>query len=217
MPIIEKIESVKRNPSKAKLVFEENSYVVDLDTIAYFACYEGKEIDENELEEILKHSLQRDLQERTINYISYSPRTEFQVRQYIKKYLRKIGILDLNIDYEEIINKVIKKLKEYKYLNDEEYAKLFVKSRLENKPKSRYFLLSELMSKGIQKDLANEVLDSLLPDSFEILKKVYEKKFKNEPLTFEDKKKITYLQRKGFLWDDISTLVNSFEKNNNEL
>lgn len=217
MPIIEKIESVKRKPSKAKLVFEQNSYIVDLDTIAYFACYEGKEVDEDELEEILKHSLQSDLQERTINYISYSPRTEFQVRQYIKKYLRKIGILDLNIDYEEIVNKVVEKLKEYKYLNDEEYAKLFVKSRLENKPKSRYFLLSELISKGIQKDLANEVLNSLLPESFEILKKVYEKKFGNEPLTFEDKKKIAYLQRKGFLWDDISTLVNSFEKNDNGL
>jgi len=53
-----------------------------------------------------------------------------------------------------------------------------------------------------------------MPDSFEILKRVYEKKYKDEPITFEDKKKISYLQRKGFLWDDISKLVNSFEQKN---
>ncbi len=209
MQIVKKLETVKRNPSKVKLVFEGSSYTISVNTIAKFALYEGKEIEDEEVAEIVSDGLASDLLERTTNYITYSPRTEFQVRQYIQKYLKKINILDLKIKYDEIVNEVIEKLKEFKYIDDENYAKLFVKSRLENKPRSRFVLSSELFVKGVEKELANRVLDSLLPESIEILKKVYEKKFKNEHISFEDKKKISFLQRKGFSWDDISSFVNS--------
>ncbi len=215
MPIITKIEPSTRNPLRVFMVCDGSSYPININAIAKFACYEDKEISDEELEEILTESLHDDLQERVINYISYSPRTEFQIRGYIKKYLYKIGILELDINFEEIIEKIITKLKEYNYVNDESFAELFVKSRLQNKPRSRFFLLSELLGKGIEKELANKVLDNLLPESFEILQRVYEKKYGDEILTFEDKKKISYLQRKGFLWDDISKLVNFFEGNNN--
>ena len=207
---IQKTQAVKRNPSKVKVFFEQDSYIMSINTFAHFALYEGKEINESELEEILFYDLRSELQERTMNYITYSPRTEFQVREYIKKYLKKIKAFDFNVDLDSLIEEVIQKLKEYKYINDREYAELFVKSRIKNKPKSRYFLFSELSAKGIDKDVANEVLDILMPDSYEMLKRAYEKKYKDEKITFEDKKKISYLQRKGFLWDDISKLINSF-------
>jgi regulatory protein len=213
---IQKTQTVKKSPSKVKVSFEENTYIISVNTFAHFALYDGKEIEDSELEEILVHDLRSDLFERCVNNITYSPRTQSQVRDYIRKYLKKIGVLELNIDSGNLIEEMIEKLKEFKYINDYEYAELFVKSRIKNKPKSRYFLLSELLSKGIDKELANEVLDSLMPDSLEMLRRVYEKKFKDEPITFEDKKKISYLQRKGFLWDDISQFVNSFNKENED-
>ena len=214
MYTIQKTETVKRSPSKVKVFFEDNSYIISVNTFAHFALYDGKEITQEELEEILSHDLRTDLYERVVNYISYSPRTESQVKQYIRKYFKKIGIFELNIDSESLIDEIVNKLKEYKYINDRDYAEMFVKSRLKNKPRSRYFLLSELLSKGIDKQMANEVLDILMPDSYEVLKMLYEKKYRDEPMTFDDKKKISYLQRKGFLWDDISKFVNSFKKDN---
>lgn len=209
MPKIQKIEQAKKNPNKVNIFFEDKTIGVHIDTMAHFACYEGKELTHEEIEEIHKHSLQGELQEKVINYITYSPRTERQIRQYIQKNLKKY-----EIPSDEIVEEIIEKLKDFKYINDREYAELFVKSRLKNKPKSRYFLFSELNIKGIEKELANEVLDELLPDSFEILKKAYEKKYREEPITLEDKKKISFLQRKGFSWDDILKLVNYFEEKN---
>ena len=216
MLTIQKTQAVKKFPSKVKVFFEDDAYIMSVNTFAHFALYDGKEITQEELGEILSHDLHSDLYERAVNYISYSPRTEYQVREYIQKYLKKSGVFELNIDHEKLTNEIIEKLKEYKYINDRDYAELFVKSRLKNKPKPRYFLLSELLSKGIDKELANEILDVLMPDSFEILKRVYEKKYRDEPITFEDKKKISFLQRKGFLWDDISKLVNSFSEKNDD-
>jgi regulatory protein len=193
MLTIQKIEIVKRNPSKLRLVFEDSSYVVSVDTVASFSLYEGKEVSEEELNEIVSHGLFSDLQERVIGYITYSPRTELQVRQYIQKYFRKIN---LDIDTEDMVEELVEKMKEYKYIDDRAYAELFVKSRLENKPKSRFVLSGELASKGISRELADEILNKFLPDDVELLKKVYTKKYGDEPLTLDEKKKISFLQRK---------------------
>ncbi len=203
---IKKAQRLKRKPSKVKVDFDEQKNTISFDTYATFGLYEGKELTEDELQEILHHDLHSDLQEKVVNYASYSPRTELQIRRYIRKRLK-----DYEIDAQKLEDEIIEKLKEFKYIDDIEYAKLFVRSRIKSRPKSRYFLFMELCEKGIEKALANEVLDSLMPDSFEMLKKVFEKKYKDDSISFEDKKKIAYLQRKGFGWDDISRLIN--EKN----
>jgi regulatory protein len=208
MLLIKKIEILKREPSKVRLFLEDNIYLVSINTIAKFALYEGKELEDNELAEIVSDGLYSDLLERTSNYITYSPRTEKQARQYIHKYLVKIKVAELNIKYDEIVEEVVQKLKEFKYINDYEYAKLFVKSRLDNKPRSKFVLKGELFSKGIDKETAENVLEELFPDSIEVLTNLYQKKFGDAPITFDDKKKISFLQRKGFSWDDISTFVN---------
>jgi hypothetical protein len=36
---------------------------------------------------------------------------------------------------------------------------------------------------------------------------VYIKKFKNAPLVLDDRKKVDFLRRKGFNWDEISKLA----------
>ncbi len=203
---IEKTQRVKRKPSKVKVFFDQKQYTISVDTYATYGLYEGKEVSKDELEKILYDDLSSQLQEKVVNYASYSPRTELQIRRYIRK-----NVKDYEIDAQKLEDEIIEKLKEFKYIDDVEYAKLFVRSRIKSKPKSRYFLFMELCEKGIEKDLANEVLDELMPDSFEMLKKVFEKKYRGEEITFDDKKKIAYLQRKGFNWDDISRLIN--EKN----
>lgn len=206
---IEKIEKLEKKVNMFKVFYDKSSFEITFDTLIHFSLYQGKEIKQVEIDEMLKYSLKHQIQEKALHYITYSPRTEFQVRQYIKKHLYKQEVKD-----EEIVEELVGKFKEYKYLNDEEYARLFVNSRLKNKPKSRYSLQSELLQKGIDKELSIKILDEVLPDSFEILKMAYEKKYKDEKLTFEDKKKISYLQRKGFAWNDISKLINSFNDGN---
>lgn len=208
MHTIEKTQRLKRKPSKVKVFFGDNKHTISVDTYATFGLYEGKELSDEELRELLYHDLHSELQEKVLNYASYSPRTELQIRRYIRKHVKKN---EAEIDGQKLEDEMVKKLKEFKYIDDVEYAKLFVRSRIKSKPKSRYFLFLELCEKGIEKELANQTLDEMLPSSFEMLKKVFEKKYRDEEITFEDKKKIAFLQRKGFSWDDISRLIN--EKN----
>lgn len=206
MLLVKKLETLEKRPNEIKVFFDdESSYILSLDTLAKFVLYEGKEVENAELEDILSHSFQKRLQEKAINYISYSPRTEFQVRKYLDKHCKKYNIEGYNIEG------IIENLKEFKYIDDKEYAINFINSRLKNKPRGKRLLQIELYSKGIDKELALEVIEDLLCDDFSVMKKLYLKKYGDEKLKIEDKKKISFLQRKGFSWDDISKLIKYFE------
>ncbi len=189
---------IKRLEIKKMVLSDDSEYDIVSDAILKFSLYEDKEISKDDLAVILKFSLTKTLQEKVITYIAYSPRTEYQVRKYLeRKSLKK----DCDID------KIVLDLKEFKYIDDREFAESFVKSRLKGKYRSKFVLKSELMSKGIDKDLANEVVEENVNSDYEVLKKLYEKKYGSELLNFSEKKKINFLQRKGFSWSDISKLV----------
>jgi regulatory protein len=205
---VKRLETLKGKPSDVKLILDDgSSYAIGVDIVAKFALHEGKEINSEELENILRDNFVKVFLEKTIGYILYSPRSEHQVKMYLQKLCRRYNVGDF------VIDEVVKKLKEFKYINDEEFAEVFVNSRLKNKPRSRYVLEQELFSKGVEKELVNKVLDRILPEESEILKNLYYKKYGSLPLKIEDKKKIGFLQRKGFSWDKINELIKSFENN----
>jgi regulatory protein len=86
-------------------------------------------------------------------FLTIRPRSE----QEIKKYLL-IKIKNLNLqDSQKIIDSVINKLKEQKYLDDKEFIKFWIEQRSKIKPKAFKLIEYELRQKGIKQDLINEV------------------------------------------------------------
>lgn len=173
--------------------------------------YVGLELEEDRLNEILSLELENQVFERVLNNISNNSKTEFQVRRYIKDlFFKKKGdwfSKGIEVNELEILENVIKRLKDYNFLDDESYARIFVESRIKNKPRGKIVLINELRKKGISKNIAQRVCDELIEDELFLLKKIYEKKYGEENLTVKDQKKIQYLQRKGFSWDLIQTLI----------
>ena len=190
---------------------------LSLDAVSKFNIYDGKELDPVELENILFEELKARFSQRALSYISRAIKTEFQLRRYLRTLsIKKKGSWYQDIDKEQletIFNEVVEKLNEYGYINDEEFAEQFVLSRIKNKPKGKIILVSELMSKGVNKEIARKKVDELVEDEFEVLKRTYKKKFKEEHITIRDRKKIDFLKRKGFSWDLIEKLIkNESEK-----
>ncbi len=173
--------------------------------------YVGLELDNERLNRILFLELENRIFERALNNISSNPKTEFQVRRYIRElFFKKKGewfSKGIEVDEEEILERVVKRLKDYNFLDDEAYARMFVESRIKNKPRGKMVLINELRKKGISKDIAQRICDEMVEDEYSLLRKIYLKKYGEERLTKRDTKKIQYLQRKGFSWDLIETLI----------
>ena len=211
---ITSLESQKRDSSRLNMYIDENFFCgISLNVVAQFGIYQGKELSDTELNEILTSELRSRFFDRAVSYLVRSPKTEFQVRRYLKDLaFKKKGKWFEDVSKEDISSIeefVVKKLLEYEYLNDEKYAQMFVESRIKNKPRGKNILYGELVSKGVSKDIIEKVLEETLGDEYSVLVATYRKKFKEEKITFEDRKKIDFLRRKGFNWDLIEKYINN--------
>ena len=89
------------------------------------------------------------------------------------------------------------------YLDDRKFAEFYVENRFVKKGVSRKRLKMELMKKGIDKQIIDEVLDER-NDEEEIRKMVARKRAK-----YDDEKLIAYLCRQGFSYDLVKKIVNN--------
>jgi regulatory protein len=135
------------------------------------------------------------------NYLAYQPRTIYEM----EKYLDKKGFT------RDIIKNIVNILLDRNYLNDKEFARLFIKSRIKNKPKSRFALYYELKQKGV-----NSVdIDAILQpynDQDLALKSVRPKIKAWQNLDNEKfkKKMANFLQYRGFNYDICQSTLNHF-------
>ena len=211
---VTKLSSQKKDPNRVNVYIDEEFFCgLSLDSVAKFNIYLGKELSEEDLEKILFEELKNRFSHRAMSYISRAIKTEFQVRKYLNDLsYKKKGKWYTDVskeNLEKIINETISKLKEYGYLNDEEFAEQFIHSRVKNKPRGKTILVSELISKGVTVDLAKEKVEELVEDEYDMLKRIYVKKYGNERLEIRDNKKIDFLKRKGFNWDLINEFINN--------
>ena len=211
---VTKLVSQKRDPDRVNMYIDEEFYCgISLDGIAKFNIYLGKELEESDLEEILFEELKNRFFQRAIDYISRAIKTEVQLKRYLRELsFKKKGkwFTDVSKEsLEEIINDTAERLKEYNYLNDEVFAEEFLQSRMKNRPRGKSVLLSELISKGVNAELAKEKVEELVEDEYAILKRIYEKKYGDENMSIQDSKKIDFLRRKGFSWDLINEFLNN--------
>lgn len=208
---VTKIEYQKRDPNRVNLYIDGTFFCgISLDTLASENLYEGLDISEEQIQVILEKDLKERFFLRVTEYLSRSPKTEFQTLKYLRELkFKKKSIWfkeDIYIDWDIFFNEIITKLKGYKYIDDESFARSFVSSRLRNRPRGKSILISELISKGVSKDIAEMVCNEEVEDEYKILKKTFEKKYKGKKFDKGDQKMVGYLFRKGFSWDLIEQL-----------
>ena len=81
---------------------------------------------------------------------------------------------------EDVISRVIKKLKEQKYLDDEKFAEAWVLDRINLQPRGSFMIKMELKEKGVASEIIEKKLAGLLPfeKELEMAEKLFDKKMK---------------------------------------
>lgn len=215
---VTKLKTQKKDPSRVNMYIDEEFVCgVSLNCVAEFNLYPGKDITNEEVLQIQKKEIYNRFLSRAMGYLSRTIRTEYQIRRYLKDLsFKKKGLWYTDIskeEFEKTFNEIIEKIKSYGYIDDAKYAEQFILSRTKNKPRGKSILISELMSKGVSKEIAFEKVEEMVEDEYEVLDHLYRKKYKEEVLNRTDRKKINYLQRKGFSWDLIERYMNNEFRN----
>ncbi len=198
---ITKLEVQKKNKDRVNLYLDDEFYCgLSLEAVVKYALKVGQELEIQKLEFLQNDSEREIAQNKAMAYISKYQKTEKELRDYLIKK---------GFD-EEIVLKVIKKLKEYNLVDDMSYAKNYIKSK--SKKSGRRKLSFELKKRGIADDMVEENIEEYSNDSENILP-LCEKYLKNKPRDYKTKQKAyRFLASRGFIGEDIMRALNMFFK-----
>jgi len=132
-----------------------------------------------------------------------------RTRKELEERMRKKGF------DREVIARTIEWLQELGYINDEEYARRRVEYILTSSPRGRTQLLRELRQRGIDKELAERVVDEKLSqvDEYKLAKEAAERKL---PSYHHLERKVArrrlyaYLKRRTFSHDVVMKVLEEF-------
>lgn len=134
---------------------------------------------------------------RAVKLLAAKPRSIMELRE---RLLEKLWT------NEAIVDAVIGKLKEYKYLDDKQYADDLAISKLRQKPQGKHRLRQSMSRKKLDKETAESAIVNAfekLPEE-KLIEQAIERRLrlKGKPVTREETKKFyDHLLRQGFGYD----------------
>lgn len=195
-----KITAVEPRRKQMCALFIDGEYVMNLDaqTLIENRFDVGREIDDDELKEIIEKSSERRAKEKALWLISY--------RSHSKKEL--FDKLKRSFD-EASAQKAVDRMEELGLINDEEFARLYARKLVNGKKMSVKAAEYELYRKGIDKITAEQVLSELEYDPQTQIIEFITKKYKNIDDEKIKRRAVAALQRKGYSWEEIRQAIES--------
>ena len=195
-----KITAIEPRRKQMCALFIDGEYVMNLDaqTLIENRFDVGREIDDDELKDIIDKSNERRAKEKALWLISY--------RSHSKKEL--LDKLKRSFD-EESAQKAVDRMEELGLINDEEFAKLYARKLVNGKKMSVKAAEFELYRKGIDKITAEQVLGELEYDPQTQIIEFITKKYKNIDDEKIKRRAVAALQRKGYSWEEIRQAIES--------
>ena len=191
-------QAVKNENRVNVFVNGKYSFSLDISQVVDFHLKKGLVISEEQLAEYKRASEFGKLYQRTLEWVLMRPRSEKETYDYLYK---KVYEKKLDKDY---INRIIDRLKEKKYLNDETFARYYVENRFVKKGISKKRLRMELMKKGVATGIVDDTLSGR-NDEEEIKKMIIKKRAR-----YDDEKLTAYLCRQGFDYQLVKDLVRTY-------
>jgi len=204
-----KVYSIKKKKYSKKyfvnfLDFTHDSVELGLDVIMKYNITKDQELSDQDLDNAISEQQLKDTKLAAYNYVSYKPRSEYEVRN-------KLETKEFS---NENINLAIKFLYEFNLLDDEKYANMFVTNYIKRTPSGKFRLKQELLKRGIEEDIIaisirdNYPAENTLQLALEAAKK-HKKKISHKPKVKQKKLVTDFLVRRGFDWDIINNAISN--------
>ena len=205
-----KVVDIEYHPRKQSCTvsFEcgtEASYNMDL--LVKYSMKKGMDIDDKRMNMLKQEQMEIDVKQVAYNYASYKGRSERQVRD---KLIAK-GFND------DLVERGLIFLKRYDLLDDERFAIDYIRRSLKVKRQGRARIYQGLMSKGIDRCLAESLLEEHIDECVE-LEKAREivarkqKSLERKPLEKRRSALFNHLRGKGYSYDIINEILKEYSE-----
>jgi len=150
MLTVTRLEPQKKKPQRINVYLDgEFAFGISRATAPWLA--EGNQLSQQKINDLQEKDQFEGAYQRAINFLSYRVRSEKEIRQNLTKH----EVL------EDIIEKVVDRLRGASLVNDWDFASQWVENRVQFKPRGKRALSSELFQKGIGNEIIEDVLAEL--------------------------------------------------------
>ncbi|CAM3345655.1 recombination regulator RecX [Lactobacillus paragasseri] len=148
MPIITKISTQKRKGRYNIFIDNEYAFSVSERTLAEKRLLKGTELSTEDIKEIKKAESDSHAIQLAMSYLSYQPRSVYEILEYLNKH-------EISQDASQA---AVQNLIKLNYLNDNNFARLFIKNNLRVGKDGPRAVDRKLKQKGLAADVIQEAL-----------------------------------------------------------
>lgn len=201
-----KITSIKSQVKRAGRysVFIDNQYAFSLSDIALLEAKlsVGQELTPEQANEYKQLSDEDKLYGRALQYIALRPRSEWEIKEYLKRKHASPALID----------KILNRLSILGFIDDNKFAQAFVSDKRLLSPASRRKITAELKKKHVAEAVIAEAIGDDPEAEQSALRSVINQK-RRQARYKDDLKLMQYLARQGFNYQDIKAAVKNNEEN----
>ena len=176
---------------------------VSLATLQREALYKGQVLSEEDWQRLERAESDNKAWEAALRLLEVRPRAEREIRDRLRRR-----------EYDaEQIDRVVQRLRELELIDDAQFARLWVANRAAIKPKGSMALRQELMAKGVDRQVASEVVDAALDADAEsaaceqVARQVQRRYAAISDWSDYQRKLGGLLQRRGFSWNTVKPIL----------
>lgn len=208
-----------KDPNRVN-VFLDGHFVLSLEInqVIDLGLKVDQEITKERLAELRRASEFGKLYQRSLEWVLTRPHSVREARDYLKRRQLKRKQLNRQRAREEkkplaefdddLLDAVLKRLVEKKYLDDAKFAAFYVENRYVRKGISHKRLRMELRRKGIEPEMITKTFEAVPRDEDEEIMKMIAKKRKK----YNDFQLVGYLVRQGFNFYNAKTAVEKYNQ-----
>lgn len=200
MPTITNIKPQRSGERVNVYLDDKFGFGIDLANFVALRLKVDQELSEKEVKEIIKKAEFQKTWDKLLRFATLRPRSEKEIKDYFRR--KKI--------HESLRPELFTRLKKLKLLSDLDFARWWVRQRLEFKSKSKREIEQELRMKGISRGIIQEVLEETPINEENMARELLAKKsykWRGLPPREAKLKKSQYLAGKGFGWEVIEKIV----------
>ncbi len=186
-------------------VFVDGAFAIgiDLGTLQREGLFKGKVLSDDDWARLVRVESDHKAWHAALRLLEVRPRAEHEIRDRLRRK-----------QFEpEQIDATIARLRDLGLLDDAQFARLWVANRAATSPKGAQALRYELISKGVDRQIAGEIVEDALDPAAEaeMCEQVARKalpRYASSPdrATFQ-RKLGGLLQRRGFAWDTVGPVL----------
>lgn len=192
----------KRKGLSAIYIDGEFALKLDTETVLASRFSAGSEITDEELKSLIDSSNEKRAKERALWLISYRDHSKKELEEKVRR-----------ASDDDSARKAVERMEELGLVNDEKFARRYAEELINVKHLSVRGARYKLTEKGIDRDLADSILEELDPDPREHIQIIIDKKYSRALSDEKGKRRcISALQRMGYSWSDINAVLGEYSE-----